>query len=56
MLIGVVSAGLTITVFPAASAGASLSIAEPKGWFHRVIRAQTPTGSRTTVDMWPVTY
>ncbi|EXI65992.1 MAG: hypothetical protein AW08_02731 [Candidatus Accumulibacter adjunctus] len=43
---GVCSAGLTTTVQPAASAGASLRVIIASGKFHGVIAAQTPTGWR----------
>ena len=41
---GVCSAGLTIAVQPAASAGATLRVIMASGKFHGVIAAQTPTG------------
>jgi hypothetical protein len=41
------SDGLTTTVLPAASAGASLLASSCKGEFHAVMRAATPTGSRS---------
>ncbi len=44
---GVCSAGLTTTVQPAASAGASLCAAVMIGKFHGRISAATPTGSST---------
>jgi uncharacterized protein (UPF0210 family) len=43
---GVCSAGLTTTVQPAASAGATLRVIIASGKFHGVIAAQTPTGWR----------
>ena len=44
---GVTSDGLTTTVHPAASAGASFMISKVSGLFHGVIAATTPIGSRT---------
>ncbi|MNY83129.1 hypothetical protein D3C86_2256730 [compost metagenome] len=41
---GVCSAGLTIIVQPAASAGAALRVIIAAGKFHGVIAAQTPIG------------
>ena len=41
---GVVSAGLSTTVFPAASAGASFQAAISSGKFHGMIWPATPTG------------
>jgi hypothetical protein len=41
---GVCSAGLTTTVQPAASAGATLRVIIASGKFHGVIAAQTPIG------------
>lgn len=46
VVIGVCSAGLTITVFPQARAGAIFQLAIMRGKFHGVISAHTPTGSR----------
>ena len=43
---GVASAGLQITVQPAASAGATLRVIIAMGKFHGVIAAQTPIGWR----------
>lgn len=43
----VCSAGLMITVLPAASAGASLNAAMRSGRVQEMIRPQTPTGSRS---------
>jgi hypothetical protein len=43
---GVYVAGLTITVFPHASAGATFHEAMTSGKFHGVMHTQTPTGSR----------
>ena len=51
---GVCSAGLRITVLPAASAGASLNAAISNGKFQGTIRPQTPTGSRSVYAWnWP---
>src|SRR5207248_852424 len=44
---GVSSAGLSTTVFPAATAGASFHDAIVSGKFHGTIRPTTPSGSRT---------
>src|SRR3954452_18556685 len=44
---GACSAGLTTTVQPAASAGASFHEASSTGEFHGVMAATTPTGSRS---------
>ena len=44
---GACSAGLTTTVHPAASAGASFQLMSSTGEFHGVIAATTPTGSRS---------
>ncbi len=41
----VYSEGLSTTVFPAASAGASFHAVNSKGEFHGVIAATTPSGS-----------
>ncbi len=46
-VIGVCSAGLTITVQPAASAGAVFQATIGIGKFHGMTWAQTPTGSRS---------
>ena len=43
---GQCSDGLTTTVQPAASAGASFQVISSSGEFHGVIAATTPTGSR----------
>ena len=43
---GACSDGLTTTVQPAASAGASFQVISSSGEFHGVIAATTPTGSR----------
>lgn len=43
---GVALAGLRMSVFPAANAGASFQAAINSGKFHGTIGAQTPTGSR----------
>ena len=45
--VGVISDGLTTTVFPAASAGKSFQPSRPSGVFHGVIAATTPIGSRS---------
>src|SRR5258706_6803979 len=45
---GVCSAGLTTTVHPAASAGATLRVIIALGKFQGVIAAQTPIGSLST--------
>lgn len=42
------SAGLRITVFPAARAGAIFQVASISGAFHGVIRTQGPAGSQET--------
>ena len=47
---GVCDAGLTTAVFPQASAGAIFQLAITAGKFHGVIRAQTPTGSRSVTS------
>src|SRR5688500_9810231 len=44
---GACSAGLTTTVQPAASAGATFQLMSRTGEFHGVIAATTPTGSGT---------
>ena len=49
---GVSSAGLSTTVLPAASAGASFHAAMTSGKFHGVMSPTTPRGSRT-VNAWP---
>ena len=49
---GVSSAGLSTTVFPAASAGPSFQAAIVSGKFHGTISPTTPSGSRT-VNAWP---
>ncbi|WJE00859.1 hypothetical protein QR300_35665 [Streptomyces antimycoticus] len=43
---GVVCAGLSTTVFPAAIAGAAFNTAISSGKFHGASCAHTPTGSR----------
>ena len=43
---GQCSEGLTTTVFPAASAGASFQVSSSSGEFHGVMAPTTPTGSR----------
>ncbi len=50
---GVSSAGLSTTVLPAASAGASFHDAIVSGKFHGVMSATTPSGSRTVKAMPP---
>ena len=40
------SAGFSTTVFPAASAGASLQVVSISGAFHGMISPATPTGLR----------
>ena len=50
---GVCSAGLTTTVQPAASAGATLRVIIAIGKFHGVIAAQTPTGCLSTRKRLP---
>jgi hypothetical protein len=45
---GVISAGLSTTVFPAASAGAIFQLVNMSGKFHGTICPTTPIGSRTT--------
>ena len=45
---GVVSAGFSTDVFPAASAGASFQAAISSGKFHGMICPATPTGCGTT--------
>jgi len=45
VLTGVKSLGLTTTVHPAASAGASFQVSSSSGEFHGVMAATTPTGS-----------
>ena len=44
---GVCSAGLSTTVFPQASAGATFHAAIDRGKFHGMIAPTTPTGSRS---------
>jgi hypothetical protein len=46
---GAISEGLSTTVQPAASAGATLATIWFSGQFHGVMSAATPTGSRRTV-------
>ena len=46
--IGVSSAGLSTTVFPAASAGPSFQLVNISGKFHGTIWPTTPSGSRVT--------
>ncbi len=48
--IGVSDAGLTITGFPHASAGATFHVVIISGKFHGTISAHTPTGSRSTTS------
>ena len=45
---GVLDAGLSTTLLPIASAGASFHTAITSGKFHGMIAAQTPIGSRST--------
>ena len=45
---GVFDAGLSTTLLPIASAGASFHTAITSGKFHGMIPAQTPIGSRST--------
>jgi hypothetical protein len=45
---GVCSAGLSTTVLPAATAGASLRVTIDEGKFHGVMHATTPRGRRRT--------
>ena len=52
---GVSSAGLSTTVLPAASAGASFHDAIVSGKFHGVISATTPSGSRNVIVTPPGT-
>lgn len=47
------SAGLRITVFPAASAGATFQVASISGAFHGVISTHGPAGSQLTWLVWP---
>ena len=46
---GVVEAGLTMTVLPAASAGPTFVPIKVMGKFHGTIAPQTPTGRRITM-------
>ena len=52
---GVSSAGLSTTVLPAASAGASFQIAIASGKFHGTISPTTPSGSRKVISTPPAT-
>ena len=52
---GVSSAGLSTTVLPAASAGASFHAAIDSGKFHGVISPITPSGSRNVMATPPAT-
>ena len=52
---GVSSAGLSTTVLPAASAGASFHAAIVSGKFHGVISPTTPSGSRKVMPTPPAT-
>ena len=52
---GVSSAGLSTTVLPAASAGASFQDAIVSGKFHGTISATTPSGSRNVIATPPAT-
>ncbi len=45
---GVFDAGLSTTLLPIASAGASFQTAITSGKFHGTMPAHTPTGSRST--------
>src|SRR5438067_9609687 len=47
---GVYVAGLTTTVLPHASAGASFHVEISSGKFHGVMSAHTPTGSRSVTS------
>ncbi len=50
-LSGATSDGLSTTVQPAASAGATFSVIWLSGKFHGVMAPTTPTGSRTTSEL-----
>ena len=50
-LTGAISLGLSTTVQPATSAGATLSVIWLSGKFHGVIQPTTPIGSRTTSEL-----
>ena len=52
---GVNSAGLSTTVFPAASAGATFHDAIARGKFHGTISPTTPSGSRKVMSTPPAT-
>ena len=52
---GVSSAGLSTTVLPAASAGASFHEAIASGKFHGTISPTTPSGSRNVMSTPPAT-
>ena len=52
---GASSAGLSTTVFPAASAGPSFQAAIGSGKFHGVMSPTTPSGSRTVKPSPPAT-
>ena len=52
---GAISLGLSTTVLPATSAGATLATICCNGKFHGVIAATTPSGSRTIVELPTVT-
>jgi hypothetical protein len=52
---GVSSAGLSTTVLPPASAGASFQAAIVSGKFQGVISATTPSGSRNVIATPPAT-
>ena len=52
---GVSSAGLSTTVLPAASAGATFHDAITIGKFQGVIRPTTPSGSRKVMSIPPAT-
>ena len=49
------SAGLSTTVLPAASAGATFQEAIVSGKFHGVMSATTPSGSRKVMSTPPAT-
>ena len=53
---GVSGAGLSTTVLPSASAGASTRKPSTTGKFHGVIAATTPTGTRWTRLSLPVLW
>ena len=51
MLRGVVGAGLSTTVLPAASAGPIFQIAMTSGKFHGAMLPTTPTGRRSSIEV-----